>query len=125
MLHKDYLLEVIAQFVEVVTEALGLARRKHDPEAAQEAEEAVAGLLDLDAQVALRLSPDSLVTMMFLSGIGDSLAEYVTYTLRELGDVYEEMGDAQTAALRREQSLAVAESFDVDPDVVPMEFQQG
>jgi hypothetical protein len=91
----------------------------------QEAEEAVAGLLDLDAQVALKLSPDSLVTMMLLSGIGDSLAEYVTYTLRELGDVYEEMGDAQTAALRRDQAVAVADSFGVDPDVVPEEFQQG
>ena len=78
MLHKDYLLEVIAQFVEVVTEALGLAHRKHDPTAVQEAEEAVAGLLDLDAQVALKLSPDSLVTMMLLSGIGDSLAEYAS-----------------------------------------------
>lgn len=125
MLHKDYLLEVIAQFVEVVTEALGLAHRKHDPTAVQEAEEAVAGLLDLDAQVALKLSPDSLVTMMLLSGIGDSLAEYVTYTLRELGDVYEEMGDVQTAALRRDQAVAVADSFGVDPDVVPEEFQQG
>lgn len=124
MLHKDYLLEVIAQFVDAATEALGLAHKRHDPQAAQEAEEAVAGLLDLDAQVALSLSPDSLVTMMLLSGIGDSLAEYVTYTLRELGDVYEEMGNAQVADLRHQQALAVAESFGVDPDVVPDEFQR-
>jgi uncharacterized protein HemY len=124
MLHKDYLLEVIAQFVDAVTEALGLARKRHDPEAAQEAEEAVAGLLDLDADVALRLSPNSLVTMMHLSGVGDSLAEYVTYTLRELGDVYEELGDQETAQLRRQQALTVASSFDVDPDVVPEEFQR-
>ena len=105
-------------------EALGLARINHDPAAIQEAEEAVAGLLDLDANVALQLTPDSLVTMMILSGIGDSLAEYVTYTLREVGDAYEELGDAQSAQLRREQSLAVAESFGVDPDVVPQEFQE-
>ena len=124
MLHKDYLLEVIAQFVDAVTEALGLARKRHDPEAARAAEEAVAGLLDLDADVALRLSPDSLVTMMHLSGVGDSLAEYVTYTLRELGDVYEELGDQETAQLRRQQALTVASSFDVDPDVVPEEFQR-
>ena len=124
MLHKDYLLEVIAQFVDAVTEALGLARKRHDPEAAREAEEAVAGLLDLDADVALRLSPDSLVTMMHLSGVGDSMAEYVTYTLRELGDVYEELGDQETAQLRRQQALTVASSFDVDPDVVPEEFQR-
>ncbi len=124
MLHRDYLLEIIGEFVNTVMESLGLAYRRHNPSDAQSVEEAIAGLLDLDADLALRLEPDSLVTMMVLSGIGDSLADYVTYSLTRLGEVYEEMGDEETASLRRSQAEAVAESFGCDPDVVPPEFQE-
>lgn len=124
MLHRDYLLEIIAQFVEVIMEALNLAFKQEDPAAIDEAEAAIAGLLDLDPQVALRLSPDSLVTMMILSGMGDSLADYVTYSLRQVGDAYERLGDSYTAGLRREQAHAVADSFGCDYDVVPLEFEE-
>ncbi|MBR2682597.1 MAG: hypothetical protein IKE22_04935 [Atopobiaceae bacterium] len=124
MLHRDYLLEIIGEFVNTVIESLGLAYRRHNPSDTQTIEEAVAGLLDLDADLTFRLEPDSLVTMMILSGIGDSLADYVTYSLTRLGEVYEQMGDEETAALRRSQAEAVAESFGCDPDVVPPEFQE-
>ncbi len=122
MLHRDYLLEVISQFVETVMRALELAKVKADPEAAKEVEAAVAGLLDLDQEVALQLTPDSLVTMLLLSGVGDSLADYVTYAMRELADAYDGMGKHDLAALRREQAHAVADSFGCDFEVVPEEF---
>ena len=77
MLHRDYLLEVIAQFVDTVIQSLTIAREKADPKAAQDVEAAVAGLLDLDQQVAMQLTPDSLVTMLLLSGVGDALADCV------------------------------------------------
>jgi hypothetical protein len=122
MLHRDYLLEIIEQFVNTVFEGLRIARAKHDPQAISGVESAVGELLDLDPEVALRLSPDSLVTMMLLSGMGDALADYVTFSLNQLAGVYEEMGDDKTAALRRAQAVAVAESFGCDPEVVPAEF---
>ena len=122
MLHRDYLLEIIAQFVETVLRSLRIAREKADPEAAQEVEAAVAGLLDLDQEVAMQLTPDSLVTMLLLSGVGDSLADYVTYAMRELADVYDGMGEHDLAALRREQARAIADSFGCDYEVVPEEF---
>ncbi|MDO5709184.1 MAG: hypothetical protein Q4G41_03615 [Coriobacteriales bacterium] len=122
MLHKDYLVEEITQFVEAVMEGLGLARVSQDPQATLEVENAVAGLLDLDPEVALMLTPDSLVTMMLLSGVGDALADYVTYALREVADIYEAQGDVQTADLRREQARVVAASFGCDYDVIPEEF---
>ena len=92
MLHRDYLLEVIARFVDAVT-------------------------------IALRgLSPDSLVTMMLLSGMGDSLASYVSYALDRVGDAYDNMGDKRTAELRWDQAQAVAEAFNCDPNTIPEEF---
>lgn len=122
MLHRDYLLEIIAQFVEVVMQSLRLAREQSDPEVARDVEAAVADLLDLDQEVAMQLTPDSLVTMLLLSGVGDSLADYVTYAMRELADTYDDMGEHQLATLRREQARAIAESFGCDFDVVPEEF---
>lgn len=122
MLHRDYLLEIIAQFVDTVTRSLRIAREKGDLDAAKDVEAAVAGLLDLDQEVALQLTPDSLVTMLLLSGVGDALADYVTYAMRELADVYDGMGEKDLAMLRREQARAVAESFGCDYDVVPEEF---
>ncbi len=124
MLHRDYLLEIIARFVEAVTVALRRALLDGSPEAAQEVEDSVAALLDLDPTTAMNLSPDSLVTMMLLSGMGDSLASYVAYALDKVGDAYDNMGDTHKAALRWDQAEAVAESFGVDQSEVPEEFAE-
>lgn len=122
MLHRDYLLEIIARFVETVTAALRHAVLEGDELSAHEVEDSVAALLDLDPQTAMNLSPDSLVTMMLLSGMGDSLASYVAYALDRVGDAYDDMGDHQRATLRWDQAQAVAESFGCDQSDVPEEF---
>ncbi len=124
MLHRDYLLEIIAKFVDAVTVALRGALLDGSPESARDVEDSVAALLDLDPQTAMNLSPDSLVTMMLLSGMGDSLASYVSYALDRVGDAYDDMGDRAKAELRWDQSQAVAESFGCDPSAVPEEFAQ-
>ena len=124
MLHRDYLLEIIAQFVQVVMAALRRAVLEGNSESITEVEDAVAALLDLDPQTAMNLSPDSLVTMMLLSGLGDSLASYVSYALDRVGDAYDNLGDHKTAQLRWDQAEAVAESFGYDQSVIPEEFQE-
>ena len=121
MLQHDYLLEMIAQFVEAITRSLRMALLRGDRQAAAEVEEAVAGLLDLDPQLAIQLSPDSLVTMMVLSGVGDSVAGYVAYSLRGLSDAYAAMGEDALSELR--QAEAMEQSFDIEPGSVPSEFR--
>ena len=122
MLHKDYLLEIIERFVDTVTVALRGSLIDGSVESAKDVEDSVAALLDLDPQTAMNLSPDSLVTMMLLSGMGDSLAEYVAYALDRVGDAYDDMGEQEKAALRWDQAQAVAESFNCDQNRVPKEF---
>ena len=122
MLQHDYLLVIIAQFVDAVTNALRSAVVDHDRASAKEVEDAVGGILDLDPDVAMGLAPDSLVTMMILSGVGDSVAGYVAYSLRRLSGAYETMGDQDKALLRGAQAQAVEESFGCEPDIVPEEF---
>ena len=122
MLHRDYLLEIIARFVDTVTVALRRALFDGKFEAAREVEDNIAALLDLDPATAMNLSPDSLVTMMLLSGMGDALAQYVSYALDRVGDAYDDMGEEATARLRWDQAEAVAESFGVDQNTIPEEF---
>ena len=123
MLHKDYLLEVIEQFVSTVSKALAEALLHRNLEAAEEVEEAVADLVQLDPQTAMSLSPESLVTMMTLSGTGDAVAGYAAYALYHLGDAYDGMGQHDVAQMRREQATAIAESFGANVEEIPEEFQ--
>lgn len=123
MLQRDYVLEIIGQFVEGVSRAL---LRAADGERAGlvETEQQIGELLELDYETALSLSPDSLVTMMVLSGMGDSVAEYVCYALDRLARIYEQQGDEDTAGLRHLQAKAVGESFGCDPADVPAELSE-
>ncbi len=123
MLHRDYLLEVIEQFVSTVSQALARALLQRDLDSALEVEEAVAELVQLDPETAMSLAPDSLVIMMQLSGTGDAVAGYAAYALNRLGDAYERMGDAGTANMRRDQAQAIADAFGADIDEVPEELR--
>lgn len=122
MLEHDYILEIISQFCEAVTRSLKHAIEHHDQESCTEVEREVAELIELDPATAMQLSPDSLVTMMLLSGMGESLADYVAFSLARLATVYDEMGQGDTAAIRRDQARAVAQSFNADLSQPPAEL---
>ena len=122
MLHRDYLLEIISRFVDSVTVSLRRAVLKADVASAKEVEDGIAALLDLDPYTTMSLAPNSLVTMMLLSGLGDAVASYVCYALDRVGDAYDNAGDHDRAELRWDQAQAIAESFGCDPDLVPEEF---
>lgn len=121
MLQRDYVVEIIGQFVTAVTRALRRAAAG-ERDGLVETERQIGELLDLDYRTALALAPDSLVTMMVLSGMGDSVAAYVCYALDRLARLYERAGDEDTAGLRRLQARAVAESFGCDAADVPAEL---
>lgn len=121
MLQRDYVLEIIGQFVEGVSRALRRAEAG-EKDGLVATEQEIGELLELDHATALSLAPDSLVTMMVLSGMGDSVAAYVCYALERLARLYEAAGDEDAAGLRRLQARAVAESFGCDPDTPPAEL---
>ena len=124
MLHRDYLLEVIARFVETLMRALRRAVEQNDMDGCIEAEQAVAELLELDPETAMVLSPDSLVQLMVLSGVGQSVAEYAGYALDRVADIYEDGGQDALAALRRAQAEAIAGHYGCDLMDVPEELDE-
>jgi hypothetical protein len=123
MLQHDYLLEVIGRFVEAVSASLRGALCDGDFARVGEVERAVGELLDLDAQTAMALSPQSLVTMMTLSGVGESVAAYAAYALDKVALAYERQGDDAEASLRRAQATAIASAFRAD-GTVPEKFTE-
>lgn len=123
MLQHDYILEIIGKFVESVTVALLGVFKNGDLSRIADAERAVAELLDLDAETAMSLAPQSLVTMMSLSGVGDSVAAYAAFALSKVGDAYDLSGDCALAELRRGQARAIADAFGADEKDVPEEFK--
>ena len=124
MLQHDYILEVVGKFVESVAVALLGIFKRNDFTHIGEAEKAVAELLDLDPETAMALSPESLVTMMRLSGVGDTVAAYAAYALRKVGEAYELEGDAEVGSLRIAQARAISEAFGVEEGEVPPEFTE-
>ena len=123
MLQRDYIVEIVGQFAQAVADAFrGAVRGKR--EGCEDVERQIGELLELDPETALSLAPDSLVTMMILSGMGDSLASYVCYALDRLARVYDAQGEGDLAELRRLQAQAVAESFSCDANDVPEELQE-
>jgi hypothetical protein len=124
MLQRDYLLEVIARFVEALMRAFRLAIEKGDEQGCKQVEQAVADLLELDPDTFSVLAPNSLVQLMELSGIGESVSEYVGYALDRVADVYEDMGDGATAELRRAQAEAIEAAYGGDLTHVPEELDE-
>lgn len=120
---NDYLLDQINRFVESIVSGIGKSRSGR-AEDAVETFEAVAGdVLDMDAQTALSLAPASLVTMMQLSAVDESLAMYTAYALQRAADAYDLKGDA-AAQLRRSQAQALADAYGFDVVAVPPEVQE-
>lgn len=124
MLQRDYLTEMIRRFANVLSRRLRAALLDGDPEAIADLEDAVGSLLDLDGVTAMSLDPASLVTMMELSGVADSLAAYANYALRRIADAYAAQGRSELAATRRAQADAVCSSFLCEPAFVPSEFAE-
>lgn len=124
MLQRDYLLELVRRFGDGLREHLVPAVLDADGDSIRAVEDGVGALIDLDGASALSLAPESLVTMMELSGVADSVAAHASYALERLADAYERAGDKGTARVRREQARAVAEAFAVEPGQVPDQYTE-
>ena len=120
---NDYLLDQISRFVESITAGIGKSRAGRADDAIQTFEAVAGDVLDMDAETVLALAPASLVTMMQLSAVDDSLAGYTVYALERAADAYDCKADA-TGQLRRAQAQAIADAYGIEVSAVPPEVQE-
>ena len=119
MLQRDYLLELVRSFCVTMQRLLGMCCIHHDESAIAEAEAQIGEILQLDRETALSLTPDSLVTMMLLSGTSDSVAGYVAYSLLRLSEAYAYHGRERLSQVRHDQAVAVAKEYQWNLAEVP------
>jgi len=123
MLQRDYIEEIIERFVNAILEPMRRALLEHDLAACETIERQIAELMSLSPDTAMSLSPESLCTMMLLSGIGDSIAGYCCWSMLRLADAYDAMGKPDLAELRRAQAEAIGRDFMYDISETPAEFE--
>ena len=124
MLQRDYLLEVIGKFVATIRHYLLPALLGKDRVALDAAEDEIAELAGLGSEMGLDVTPDTLVMMMELSGVADSVASYAAWSLERASEAHRALGDVTTAELRHAQAVAIAEAFGWNLDATPEEFEE-
>lgn len=122
-IRNDYLLDMIAQFVDGIMAGVGKQRAGLSRDALGEYEGVVGRVLDMDGDTALELSPASLLTMMQLSAVDEGLAVYAVYSLERAAEIYDQQGDA-TSRVRHEQARAIAQAYGFPVSCTPRELEE-
>lgn len=118
MLERDYLMNILLQYAEIIRRSWFKARRESDPRGAVAMlESSVSQATDLDGATLLSLAPESMAGILQVSGVDDRVVGYVARSLCLASAYLDEAGDRQLAALRLEQARALADAYGVDlPD---------
>lgn len=118
MLEQDYLMRILLQFAEIIRRSWTKADKDRDPRrAADMLEDAIGNATDLDGGTLLSLSPDSIASVMQVSGVDPRVTEYIAFSLLLAAGYLREAGEFDLADLREQQARAVADAYGIDlPD---------
>ena len=118
MFEQDYLMRLLMQFMEAMRRSIERADDGRDPAAAADMlENAIGDATDLDGSMLLSLAPESMATVLQVSGVDPRVSEYIARSLLLASGYLAEAGEGDLSALRAEQARALAEAYDLDlPD---------
>lgn len=115
MFERDYLMRLIMDFMQGIRLSLERAESGHDPASAADLlDNAIGSATDIDPATLLSLTPDSIASIMQVSGVDPKVTEYIARSLLLSSRYHADAGDGATAALRRDQGLAVARAYGHD-----------
>lgn len=123
MLEQDYLMRLIITFFQAMRRSWEKSEVDRDPQgAADTLEAAIGAATDLDGAVLLSLAPESIATVMQVSGIDPHVTEFVARGML-LESVYlEEAGQPHLAGVRSAQAHALAQAYGFDLPEDPTDF---
>jgi len=123
MFEQDYLVRLLMQFFQGILKSLERHREEEDPQGAADLlEVAVGEATDMDGAVLLSLAPESIASVMMVSGIDPNVTQFVARSLL-LESVYlSEAGNSGLAATRAAQARAIAEAYGFDLPEDPADF---
>lgn len=112
MLTQDYLVRIMVQFAEAIRRSLIRSTKEHDPRGAADLlEGAVGEATDIDGSVLLSLSPESIASVMQVSGVDPQVSEYVARSLLLVSGYLREAGECGLAEIREQQARAIAQAY--------------
>lgn len=123
MFEKDYLMKLLGDLIQALVRSMLYSTKDENPYmAARSLENAIGAAVDMDSELFLSMTPESMTMMMQISPLDKQGSEYIARSLA-LASVYNrKAGDDRLAKLRMEQARVVAESFGIDLD--DMEFDE-
>ncbi len=117
MVQQDYLLDLIRRLADAIRRSIDRSHGQHDPHsAALLLEQAIREATDLDGDVFLSLSPESMASILTVSGTDERVGGYIVRSLQLIADYYEEAGETGLAELRAAQAASLGEAYGVQLD---------
>ncbi len=112
MFEQDYLVRLMVRFFQGIVKSYERIREHEDPKGAAEMlENAIGEAIEMDSDMLLSLSSDSIAQIMRVSGTDPNVTEFVARSLL-LESVYlEQAGDSKLAKLREKQARAIAQEY--------------
>ena len=118
MFEQDYLMRLLLQMAAAIQRSLEQAKKDKDPAGAAEAlESTINSATDIDGAVLLTLAPESIASVMQVSGTNPQVAQYISRTLLLESQYLIEAGSTQKAKLREEQAHAIANAFGFEVEI--------
>lgn len=115
MFEQDYLVRMLTQFAAAIRRSMERASGHADPHgAAAMLEAAVGEAVELDGQTLLSLSPESMASVLEVSGTDPHVTEYVARSLLLAARYHQDAGEDKLGELRHAQALAVARAYGHD-----------
>lgn len=115
MFERDYLVNILLQYAEILRRSWFKARHESDPRGAAAMLEATVGqATDIDGATLLSLSPESMAGVLQVSGVDERVAGYIARSLALASSYLNELGDRQLAALRFQQARSLADAYGID-----------
>lgn len=116
LLRKDYIVDQFVRFAEAIR--MGLEREAEGPggdtgNAIRLLEAQVGESVNIDGEALLALAPESVVSILQVSGVDPSMAPYIVRALLLESQLLRSNGDDGLAGLRAQQGGAVAEAYGV------------
>jgi hypothetical protein len=122
MFEQDYLVHLLLQFFRGLMRANELREEKDDPQAAADLlESAIGEATEMDGATLLSLAPESIATIMQVSGIDPNVTEFVARSLL-LESVYLEEAGNSLSSIREGQARAIAEAYGFELPDDPSDF---
>ena len=116
MFEKDYLMRMFLQLAEAIRKSL-MKEHESTEDALRDLERTIGDAVDIDPQVLLSLTPESVVSMLKLGTFDPELGGLVVRALFYQSNIYEELGQFGHADLRRAQANAIAQAYGIDVSI--------